>query len=182
VLLDVDVNQKVFGKKHLQVTAERLVFGNDVVDLTRVSGCAWSPLTAILVTPDGEMKVALGESGKKKTAKPEQTDAFERLTAILDDVVVPRLAADAIARIRGGGVLEADKLTVGRDGIAIAGMAGRREYPWSEFAGAQVQRGAVHVFIRSYERPQKVTEVPLAALDGPLVPRVTAQCFTDFGS
>jgi hypothetical protein len=194
-LLDIDVVQKTFGKKHLMVTRDRLVYGNDAVDFAHVTGYSWVWRTVkaagmtsdtdrqvVLESPQRELKLVFGElTFKKKAVKQEQEDAFEQMIGICDEILGPRLAADVLTQIRTGSPFEAGTLGISREGFAVSGIGRRREYAWTDFAGAHLQRGAVHVFVPSNDRPQKVAEVSTQATNAPLLPRLMPQCAAEFG-
>jgi hypothetical protein len=177
-LLEVDVNQKTFGKKHLVVTPDRVVYGNDVVELASVTGYSWARTEKAagitLDAPDGGMKVPFG--------KAAQDEAFDRLLEICDEILVPRLAARLLAGVRAGTPLEFGPLGVSRDGFAVSSVGRRREYTWAEFAGAHLQRSVVHVFVPSNERPQKAAEVPTSETNAAVLPLLMPRCAAEFGA
>jgi hypothetical protein len=137
----------------------------------------------VLVAPQRELKLVFGEpTFKKKAAKQGQGDAFEQMIGICDELLGPRLAADVLAEVRAGRPFEAGTLGISREGFTVSGIGRQREYAWTDFAGAHLQRGAVHVFVPSNDRPQEVAEVPTSAMNAPLLPGLMPQCATEFGA
>ena len=63
-LFELDVNQKTLGKKHLMITADRVVYGKSAVELAKVTGYSWSraekACEITLDAPGGDIHVRFG--------------------------------------------------------------------------------------------------------------------------
>lgn len=145
----------------LQLSADRIIWGPDLVPLVAITGIAWSTRSKTinltqtstersvrLVHPNGVLDIGMGGQAFGPANDPVHASAFAHLIQLLGDMVEPRIRLEQLSRLRSA----IEPVTVGGIPMSVDGIHHQRIFggaqvtPWADFPTALIE--GEHVLIR----------------------------------